>query len=126
MFSLLGKHKINVDIILQSVGKNKKKTISFTVPQDAADETREVLLKAKEQLRFEDVSVNKKVAKVSIVGAGMASNSGVAAKMFEALAMAGINIRMISTSEIKISVLINEEDSEKAVKAIHNKFFSEE
>ncbi len=126
VFSLLGKHKINVDIILQSVGKNKKKTISFTVPQDAADETREVLLKAKEQLRFEDVSVNKEVAKVSIVGAGMASNSGVAAKMFEALAMAGINIRMISTSEIKISVLINEEDSEKAVKAIHNKFFSEE
>lgn len=85
-----------------------------------------MLLKAKEQLRFEDVSVNKEVAKVSIVGAGMASNSGVAAKMFEALAMAGINIRMISTSEIKISVLINEEDSEKAVKAIHNKFFSEE
>ena len=126
VFSLLGKHKINVDIILQSVGKNKKKTISFTVPQDAADETREVLLKAKDQLRFEDVSVNKEVAKVSIVGAGMASNSGVAAKMFEALAMAGINIRMISTSEIKISVLINEEDSEKAVKAIHNKFFSEE
>ncbi|MCI8880915.1 MAG: aspartate kinase [Clostridiaceae bacterium] len=126
VFSLLGKHKINVDIILQSVGKNKKKTISFTVPQDAADETHEVLLKAKEQLRFEDVSVNKEVAKVSIVGAGMASNSGVAAKMFEALAMAGINIRMISTSEIKISVLINEEDSEKAVKAIHNKFFSEE
>ena len=126
VFSLLGKHKINVDIILQSVGKNKKKTISFTVPQDDADETREVLLKAKEQLRFEDVSVNKEVAKVSIVGAGMASNSGVAAKMFEALAMAGINIRMISTSEIKISVLINEEDSEKAVKAIHNKFFSEE
>jgi len=126
VFSLLGKHKINVDIILQSVGKNKKKTISFTVPQDAADETREVLLKAKEQLRFEDVSVNKEVAKVSIVGAGMASNSGVAAKMFEALAMAGINIRMISTSEIKISVLINEEDSEKAVKAIHNKFFSED
>lgn len=126
VFSLLGKHKINVDIILQSVGKNKKKTISFTVPQDSADETLEVLLKAKEQLRFEDVSVNKEVAKVSIVGAGMASNSGVAAKMFEALAMAGINIRMISTSEIKISVLINEEDSEKAVKAIHNKFFSEE
>lgn len=126
VFSLLAKHKINVDIILQSVGKHKVKTISFTVPQDSADETREVLLNAKDQLKFEDLSVNKDVAKVSIVGAGMASNSGVAAKMFEALAMAGINIRMISTSEIKISVLINEEDSEKAVKAIHNKFFSEE
>ena len=126
VFSLLAKHKINVDIILQSVGKNKVKTISFTVPQDSAEETREVLAKAKDQLGFEALSVNTEVAKVSIVGAGMASNSGVAAKMFEALAMAGINIRMISTSEIKISVLINEEDSDKAVKAIHNKFFSEE
>ncbi len=126
VFSLLAKHKINVDIILQSVGKNRVKTISFTVPQDSAEETREVLANAKGQLGFEDLSVNTEVAKVSIVGAGMASNSGVAAKMFEALAMAGINIRMISTSEIKISVLINEEDSEKAVKAIHNKFFSEE
>lgn len=126
VFSLLAKHKINVDIILQSVGKNKVKTISFTVPQDSAEETREVLANAKDQLGFEAISVNTEVAKVSIVGAGMASNSGVAAKMFEALAMAGINIRMISTSEIKISVLINEEDSDKAVKAIHNKFFSEE
>ena len=126
VFSLLAQHKINVDIILQSVGKNRVKTISFTVPQDSAEETREVLANAKGQLGFEDLSVNTEVAKVSIVGAGMASNSGVAAKMFEALAMAGINIRMISTSEIKISVLINEEDSEKAVKAIHNKFFSEE
>ena len=126
VFSLLAKHKINVDIILQSVGKNRVKTISFTVPQDSAEETREVLANAQVQLGFEDLSVNTEVAKVSIVGAGMASNSGVAAKMFEALAMAGINIRMISTSEIKISVLINEEDSEKAVKAIHNKFFSEE
>lgn len=126
VFSLLAKHKINVDIILQSVGKNKVKTISFTVPQDSAEETREVLANAKDQLGFEALSVNTEVAKVSIVGAGMASNSGVAAKMFEALAMAGINIRMISTSEIKISVLINEEDSDKAVKAIHNKFFSEE
>lgn len=126
VFSLLAKHKINVDIILQSVGRNKVKTISFTVPQDSAEETREVLANAKDQLGFEDISVNTEVAKVSIVGAGMASNSGVAAKMFEALAMAGINIRMISTSEIKISVLINEEDSDKAVRAIHNKFFSEE
>ena len=125
VFSLLAKHKINVDIILQSVGKNRVKTISFTVPQDSAEETREVLNNAKEQLGYEAISVNTEVAKVSIVGAGMASNSGVAAKMFEALAMAGINIRMISTSEIKISVLINEEDSEKAVRAIHNKFFSE-
>lgn len=124
VFSLLAKAKINVDIILQSVGQKNKKTISFTVAQNMADDVKRVLMDNKEQLGFEDVSVNTGVAKVSIVGAGMASNAGVAAKMFEALASAGINIRMISTSEIKISVLINEEDSEKAVKAIHEKFFN--
>lgn len=124
VFSILAKNKINVDIILQSVGRDNKKTISFTVNQDEADRTREVLMANKDLLRFEDISVNTQVAKVSIVGAGMASNPGVAATMFEALAAAQINIRMISTSEIKISVLINEEDSDRAVRAIHEKFFN--
>ena len=124
VFSLLGKHKINVDIILQSVGLHGRKTISFTVRQDIAEQARQVLMDNKEWLGFEDISVNTNVAKVSIVGAGMQSNPGVAATMFEALAGAGINIRMISTSEIKISVLINEEDSERAVRAIHDKFFN--
>lgn len=123
VFSLLAKSKINVDIILQSVGQEHKKSITFTVQQSAVAETERVLRENAETLGFEDLSINTGVAKVSIVGAGMASNSGVAAKMFEALASAGINIRMISTSEIKISVLINEDDSEKAVKAIHDKFF---
>lgn len=123
-FALLAKYKINVDIILQSVGQDHRKSITFTIPQSSAEETERILRENKEQLGFEDISVNTSVAKVSIVGAGMASNSGVAAKMFEALASVGINIRMISTSEIKISVLINEEDSEKAVKAIHDKFFN--
>lgn len=123
-FALLAKHKINVDIILQSVGQDHKKSITFTISQDCVFEAEKVLRENKEQLGFEDISVNTGVAKVSIVGAGMASNSGVAARMFEALASVGINIRMISTSEIKISVLINEEDSEKAVKAIHDKFFN--
>ena len=123
-FALLAKYKINVDIILQSVGQDHKKSITFTIPQSSVEETERILRENKDQLGFEDISVNTAVAKVSIVGAGMASNSGVAAKMFEALASAGINIRMISTSEIKISVLINEEDSEKAVKAIHDKFFN--
>lgn len=124
VFSLLAKHQVNVDIILQSVGKNGKKSISFTIPEDNADMVKALIEENKEMLGYEAVSVNTQVAKVSIVGAGMASNPGVAAKMFEALAGANINIRMISTSEIKISVLINEEDSERAVKAIHDKFFN--
>ncbi len=124
VFSLLAKHKVNVDIILQSVGKNGKKSISFTIPEDNAEMVSALLEENKQMLGYEAVSVNTEVAKVSIVGAGMASNPGVAAKMFEALAGANINIRMISTSEIKISVLINEEDSERAIKAIHDKFFN--
>ena len=124
VFSLMAKHHVNIDIILQSVGRDNKKSISFTIRQDDAERVESILRDAKEMLGYEDLSINTKVAKVSIVGAGMASATGVASKMFEALAMAGINIRMISTSEIKISVLINEEDSEKAVKAIHEEFFN--
>lgn len=123
VFSLLAKHGVNVDIILQSVGKDGKKSISFTIPEETAEQVKKLLEENKASLDFEALSVNTKVAKVSIVGAGMASNPGVAAKMFEALAGANINIRMISTSEIKISVLISEEDSDRAVKAIHEKFF---
>lgn len=125
VFSLLAKNKVNVDIILQAVGQNNKKSITFTIPENDAEMVEKLLLDNQKMLDFENLSVNKKVAKVSIVGAGMASNPGVAAKMFEALAGANINIRMISTSEIKISVLINENDSERAVKAIHEKFFAE-
>ena len=124
VFSLLAKHKVNIDIILQSVGQKGRKSITFTIPEDKAEEVGKILNANKEGLDFEDVSINTTVAKVSIVGAGMASNPGVAAMMFEALASAGINIRMISTSEIKISVLINEADSEKAVRAIQQKFFN--
>lgn len=125
VFSLLAKHNVNVDIILQSVGRDNKKSISFTIPEDDADQVQKLLEENKGLLNYEAVSINTKVAKVSIVGAGMASNSGVAAKMFDALAGADVNIRMISTSEIKISVLISEEDSDRAVKAIHAKFFGE-
>lgn len=125
VFSLLAKHKINVDIILQSVGRDNKKSITFTIPQKDADTVKKLLEENQEMLGFEALSVNTNVAKVSVVGAGMASNPGVASKMFEALAGVNINIRMISTSEIKISVLINEDDSEAAVKAIHEKFFNQ-
>ena len=123
MFSRLAKKGINVDIILQSIGQHDKKDISFTVAkahgQAAVDALKDYVIShgASEILLDEDV------AKISIVGAGMESHAGVAAKMFEALYEAQINIRMISTSEIKISVLINADDADAAVRAIHRKFF---
>lgn len=123
VFNEMAKKKINVDIILQSYGKNNTNDISFTVPLDDADRAEEALEACKESIGFDHVSVDKSVAKVSIVGAGMMSASGVAALMFEALSDAKINIQMISTSEIKVSVLIPKEQADLAVKAIHSKFF---
>lgn len=121
IFSLLAKNKINVDIILQSIGRNGKKDISFTVNRGNMEKAIEIL-EASEVLEFEKLEHSTDVSKVSIVGAGMVNNPGVASKMFEALYDANINIHMISTSEIKISVLIDEKDAEKAVSAIHDKF----
>ena len=119
IFSLLAKNKINVDIILQSIGRNGKKDISFTVSRGNMEKAAEIL-EAAEMLDFERIEHSTDVSKVSIVGAGMVNNPGVASKMFEALYDANINIHMISTSEIKISVLIDEKDAEKAVVAIHD------
>ena len=121
IFSLLAKNKINVDIILQSIGRNGKKDISFTVSRGNMEKAAEIL-EAAEMLDFERIEHSTDVSKVSIVGAGMVNNPGVASRMFEALYDANINIHMISTSEIKISVLIDEKDAEKAVIAIHDKF----
>lgn len=123
IFSKLSARGINVDIILQSIGRDGTKDITFTVVQEQLKEAKEVLseyIKA-----FENVSIlyDDSVAKVSIVGAGMETHPGVATKMFEALYDAQINIQMISTSEIKISVLIDQDDVDDAVLAIHNKFF---
>ena len=126
VFSLLGQKNINVDIILQSMGRGESQDISFTVKRDDADQAMELLQEHKAALGFERVDVNKEVVKVSIVGAGMLDNAGVAAKMFGALYDADINIHMISTSEIKVSVLLDEADANQAVQAIHNKFFEEE
>ena len=123
LFSLLAKEKINVDIILQSIGRNDTKDISFTIPEGDKERCQEVLEANKSVLKFQTMSVSTDVAKVSIVGSGMADNPGVAAQMFEALYNAHINIHMISTSEIKISVLIDKQDSERALRAIHDKFF---
>ncbi len=122
VFSLLAKHKISVDIILQSIGHDNKKDISFTVDTDNLEAAIKVLEENNAIIGASDIIHYDNVSKVSIVGAGMTSNAGVAATMFEALYNAGINIQMISTSEIKISVLIEEEYAEKAVRAIHDKF----
>jgi len=122
IFSLLAKHNINVDIILQSIGRNNKKDISFTVSQTKIDEVLELIKANQDVIGFEDFSYTTAVSKVSIVGAGMVTNPGVAAKMFEALYEAHINIHMIATSEIKVSVLIDEGCEQKAVKALHDKF----
>ena len=120
LFNSLAKHNINVDMILQSVGRKGTKDISFTTTEENADEAAKII--SENFNDFENVDVEKKVAKVSIVGAGMQTNAGVAAKMFEALYDANINIRMISTSEIRVTVLIDEANTERAMNAIHDKF----
>ena len=126
IFDTLAKNNINVDIILQSVEHGGKKDISFTVATDDLEEAIAVLKDNKERLTIEDVTYNKDVAKISVVGAGMMSNPGVAAKMFESLYNARININMISTSEIRITVLVDEKDVDKAINAIHDGFMTHE
>ena len=123
IFSQLAGEKINVDIILQSVGRNNTKDIAFTVPESQVKQAMDALKTNPTVMHAASVTHDENVSKVSIVGAGMETHPGVAAKMFEALFDANINIQMISTSEIKISVLIAQEDADKAVTAVHNKFF---
>ena len=122
IFSLLAKKKVNVDIILQSIGRDGSKDISFTVSAGDLETALNVINENNAIIRAEKVIHDENVSKISIVGAGMTSNPGVAATMFEALYDAGINIQMISTSEIRVSVLIDRKDAENAVKAIHDKF----
>ena len=123
LFNHLAHHNINVDVILQSVGHDGTKDISFTVSNDNLDEALSVMEQHRQtSLICEKIDVERNIAKVSVVGAGMTSNAGVAAKMFEALYDAGINIKMISTSEIKISVLIDAAFADGAMNAIHAKF----
>lgn len=120
LFNHLARHNINVDMILQSVGRDATKDISFTVSVENADEAVEIVERHFHE--YEKIDVDKDVAKLSIVGAGMQSNAGVAAKMFECLYDEGINIKMISTSEIRVSVLINQKHTERAMNAVHDKF----
>ena len=123
VFSTLGQAKINVDTIIQSIGREEFKDISFTLPKTSVPDAVKVLEEAKESLQFDHITVDDKIAKVSIVGAGIMTTPGVAAKMFEALYDANINIQMINTSEIRVSVLIDQEDADRAVRAVHDRFF---
>ncbi len=125
VFRALAKNKINVDIILQSVGRDNTNDISFTVAKNDLEDAARIMREVAETLGAKNVSVDGNVAKVSIVGAGMVSASGIAALMFEALYDSKINIKMISTSEIKVSVLIDADYADQAVQAIHNKFFAD-
>ncbi|QUO33524.1 aspartate kinase [Coprococcus sp. AF21-14LB] len=122
IFNTLAKNKINIDIILQSIGREGTKDISFTVAESDLEAALNVLEEHKEALTIKEVKYKKDVAKVSVVGDGMMSNPGVAAQMFEALYNSRININMISTSEIRITVLIAESDLDKALNAVHEEF----
>ena len=122
VFQMLAKHGISVDLILQSIGNGVKKDIAFTVTEGNFDRVIELLEENNSSIKADEIKGTKDVSKVSIVGAGMVHNPGVAAKMFEALSDAHININMIATSEIKISVLVDRNDGERAVVALRDKF----
>ena len=122
LFNLLAKSNINVDIILQSIGRDGTKDISFTVNEDQLNDAMAILNDNMEHLTAQKIETDSTVAKVSIVGAGMMTHSGVAAKMFEALYGVGVNIKMISTSEIRTTVLISRDDADTAMKAVHDAF----
>lgn len=124
VFSLLAQNHINVDIILQGIGHEEGKDICFTVAEGDLKKAAGLLESHKAELRFARLETNADIAKVSVVGSGMINNPGVAAKLFEALYDAHININMISTSEIKISVLVDKKDADRAVQAVHDKFFA--
>lgn len=121
VFNALAKKGVNVDMILQSIGRDNTKDISFTIPQTELQTALDVL-NSPQDFTAKKVSYRENVAKVSVVGAGMVSNPGVAAKVFEAMYNANVNIKMISTSEISISVLVNEEDADRALRYIHDIF----
>ncbi len=123
VFRMLAEKGINVDLIIQSIGDGKTKDISFTVSEGDLQRVLDLLEERKDIVKAREIKSTTDISKVSIVGAGMVNNTGVAAMMFEALYDAHININMIATSEIKISVLVSSKDAEAAVVAIHDKFF---
>lgn len=122
IFNLLAKHNINVDIIIQSIGREERKDISFTVAKTDLKDTMDLLKENIKSITAQDITSEEGVAKISIIGAGMTGNPGVAAKMFEALSNANVNIKMIATSEIRITVLIDEADVNRAMRTVHDAF----
>lgn len=122
LFNALADEKINVDMIIQSAMRDDRNDIAFTCPQGDLKKALEVVERLQPEVGAEGFTSDDGVAKVSIVGAGMVSNPGVAAEMFEALYREGINLEMISTSEIKVSCIIKAEQAEQAVRALHQRF----
>ncbi|MBM7624431.1 ACT domain-containing protein [Sporohalobacter salinus] len=122
IFATLVEAGINVDMIIQNVQQNNFNDITFTIEEEDLSQARIILEELQTELRIEEIIFNTELAKVSIIGGGMLTNSGIAAKIFSALANKNINIKLISTSEIKVSCLINEAQAEKAVKAINDEF----
>ncbi|MDQ0220130.1 aspartate kinase [Peribacillus cavernae] len=122
IFTLLAKNQINVDIIIQSITDEQTTNLSFSIKTDDLEETLDVLEHSKDKAGFDRVETESKLAKVSIVGSGMVSNPGVAAEMFEVLSDSGVQIKMVSTSEIKVSTVIIAEHMVEAVEALHVAF----
>ena len=123
LFKVLSDNNINLDVIMQSFGEYVTKDIAFTVEMGSLDKTLKVLEDNREYLGYKDVYHTENLSKVSIVGTGIANKPGVATQMFEALYENNINMHMVTTTEIKISVLVETSEADTAVRAIHNKFF---
>lgn len=124
LFGAMAKENISVDMIIQSYARKASNTndIAFTIDKSDLDKTTLVLEKIKNDLNVGSIHIDENIAKVSIVGAGMVDRPGIAATMFETIANAGVNIKMISTSEIKISCLVDKEDARRSIEALHNIF----
>ena len=122
MFAPLADAGINVDMIVQNVGHHGATDLSFTIPRVELAKAKRILDPLIRELGFREMTTDSSVAKVSIVGAGIQNAPGYAARMFQALADAGINIEMISTSEIRITTIIAEDRVEEAVEALHQAF----
>lgn len=122
VFGMLAEKNINVDMIVQNSSSNGTTDLSFTAPKEELSLVMVTTKAVAEKVGAVGVDINPAIAKVSVVGVGMRSHAGIAAKMFETLANSSVNIDMISTSEIKVSVVVHENDGEKAVKALHGAF----
>jgi len=126
IFSVLGGKGINVDIIIQSVSRDDRRDISFTIPEEDEEDALAALRDNAAVFGFTDILIDRDVAKVSIVGAGMLSHSGIASRMFGAIFDSDINLKWITTSEIKISVIVQKRDADRAVEAVHREFVKHE